>query len=367
MFVIDNIVMVCDDCLSSPKECVSPKRKQPTVSTNLIQSTIDKQSSTLTLSKSVTPASTPLKNVAVKQNQQIQTVMESLINKVEKQTEKIEGLQSSVKSMKEAIVQQKTAVCESIKVNNESISTNTVTIAGFKTSFDTMKDVLLQQKTITTEPGKIGTPKKTFSSMVKQTFGNRSTAITPKSSKIICTPKSSNPVVSGTSTNVIGKPPSPSQLRPPERRINRPNRAKAVWVSRLHRDTTDEEMAKYIRETIGITSDDKYNVRKLVKKDKELATYNFVSFRITCTVDVFDTLLDEKNWPSYCYIREFEMNQQTSTGPQSNDQFQSNSGARQVPQSMNSKNEQQQLGFQMHIPNELMETDVTDPTETSKD
>lgn len=123
IFVIDNITIVCDECLSSPKAMPSPKRKQPNTTGNLVQSTIDPQNPVLSLSKTVavSQSSTPSKATIAKQSQQFQTVMETLVQKVDVQTATIEGLKSTVETLNEMISLQKLTVGESIKTNNEHI------------------------------------------------------------------------------------------------------------------------------------------------------------------------------------------------------------------------------------------------------
>lgn len=122
IFVSDNITMICDECLSKPNQYVSPKRKQPNLAANLVQRTIDLQSPTLSLSKTVSTVSSPSRNVTGKQSQQYQTVMESLVQKVDIQTATITGLQATVEKMNDTILQQKETVGESIKINKENIS-----------------------------------------------------------------------------------------------------------------------------------------------------------------------------------------------------------------------------------------------------
>lgn len=57
---------------------------------------------------------------------------------------------------------------------------------------------------------------------------------------------------------------------------------------------------------------DKYQVRKLVKKDRDISTYSFVSFQIRCSADLFGALIDSNKWPSSCWIRKFNFEQRTS-------------------------------------------------------
>lgn len=107
----------------------------------------------------------------------------------------------------------------------------------------------------------------------------------PKTAKTARTPKANRAVIFGTSETVIGKPVSP-------KRMARPNPEKAVWLSGMHRDVTEEELSLYIGQSIGIAPAD-FDVRKLVKKGCDLSKYSFVSFRIGCTSNNFNTLMNQ--------------------------------------------------------------------------
>lgn len=66
IFLIDNITMVCDECLAKPKDDSSPKRrKQP----NMTQRTLDVLNSSMVLSQQTTVTATPPKSSTVKQSQ----------------------------------------------------------------------------------------------------------------------------------------------------------------------------------------------------------------------------------------------------------------------------------------------------------
>lgn len=266
--------MVCDECLANPKGSSSPKRKQPNGPGNMVQSKIEVQNSAFVLSKSTPVLATPLKNTTVKQNQQFQTVVDALVQKIDAQTNTIAGLQVSVDTMKGAVQQNTVAIVKSIKETR-------VTYAD------------IAKKGITSNV----TPRST------------NVVQTPKMTKLVQTPKTTKPVVTGTSTKVIGKPLSPPQRK----RSDRPKPEKAVWLSRIHRDTTEEELANYIKGTIGIAPAD-FEVKKLVKKGRDIASYSFVSFCIACTEANFNSLMNPTYWPSNSQIREFELEQHTSTG-----------------------------------------------------
>lgn len=275
--------MVCDECLANPKGTSSPKRKQPNGSGNLVQRMIGSQDATMVLSKSSTVTATPPKSTTVKNNQQLLTTIDALVQKIDSQTSTIAGLKLSVDSM------------------NGTLKSNTVNIAeSIKETRATYADIAKKGVVM------FETPRATKLSHTPKTSKQMQT---PKSSKPSQATKLSKQVITGTSTNKIGKPLSPPQRK----RIDRPKPEKAIWISRIHRDTTEEELTNYIKDSIGIAPTE-FQVRKLVKKDRDITTYSFVSFYVACTHENFNTLINPMHWPSNSQIREFELEQQPSTG-----------------------------------------------------
>lgn len=288
IFVIDNIVMVCDECLANPIESPDRKRKQPKAA-NPFQSTLDASGSTLSLSKIASVVSTPKKDNPLK------SVIESLVRKVENQTNTIVGLQASIESLNETVKEQTTVVGESSKFSGESLSS--------------IKESLAEMKSINQE-----SQKRSYAEVAKgakQAFrGAPNLDRTPKTSRSERKANLDKPVITtGTSTNVIGKPVSP--YRP--KRIVRPKPEKAVWISGIHRDVTEDELSQYISESIKIASND-FEVRKLVRKGVDISEYTFVSFRIACKLSNFDTLMNPMYWPSNSRIREFDLERGASAG-----------------------------------------------------
>lgn len=271
IFLIDNIRMICDDCLANPR---SPKRKQPNGSVNLVQRTIDFQNSTLSLSKSPAIGVTPPKVTTVKQNQQFQVTIDALVQKIDTQTKTITGLLTSVEEMKGTVRENTAAIVESTKESKATYAN------------------ILRKRIVPVE-----TPTST------------KRMIAPKSLKPMKRPKMSKPVTAGTSNILIGKPLSP----PKQKRAGRPKHEKGVWVSGIHRDTTEGEITEHIKESIGIATTE-FEVRKLVKKDRDITTYSFVSFFIGCKQANFSTLMQPMYWPSNSQIREFEIEDKPSTG-----------------------------------------------------
>lgn len=290
IFVNKNIVMVCVECLESNKEGTSPnpKRKQP----NLFQRTIDTSNPAL-LSMSPPIISTPSnKNSTAKQSQQIQAVIETLVQKIETNTATIVGLKTSVDSMHGTVSQQKEVVDESIRAHNENIS-------SIKTSLHQTHSFIQSVK------------KPTYAKVVSGAkTGHNRNADTPKSSRtqgnngLSKTKTPSAVAAAGTVNKVIGKPLSPEK---PRQKIVKKMPEKAIWIGRLHRDTTENDISSYIKNELNITNADQLEIRKLVKKDRDLSEYSFVSFRIACSDEMFNALLDVNKWPSYSQIREFKL------------------------------------------------------------
>lgn len=125
---------------------------------------------------------------------------------------------------------------------------------------------------------------------------------TPKSSKPSRSAgdKNKTPSLSGTSAKVIGKPLSPIKTRP---KIVRKIPEKTIWLGRLYRETTEGEILAYIKDELGIANTDQLQVRKLVKKDRDISEYTFISFKIACSAEMFNELLDVNKWPTNCHIR----------------------------------------------------------------
>lgn len=89
----------------------------------------------------------------------------------------------------------------------------------------------------------------------------------------------------------------------PKERVQKPTFEKAVWVSRLGPTVTEEEVRGYITANTGVASD--FAVHKLVKKDRDVSTLNFVSFKIAVSAADFDILNDKNVWPQGVLVRQF--------------------------------------------------------------
>lgn len=83
---------------------------------------------------------------------------------------------------------------------------------------------------------------------------------------------------------------------------------KAIWVSRMDPNMTSDEMADWVTKNTPVNDRSKLNVHKLVKKDQDLSTLKFVSFKIEMNKNEFDILYDPDSWPVGVMMREFVQN-----------------------------------------------------------
>lgn len=107
----------------------------------------------------------------------------------------------------------------------------------------------------------------------------------------------------GTRVNAIGL--SVVRLPTPKPRNEIRKFEKAIWISRLNPSTTPEEILEYISANTAVTDVSKLNCHKLVKKDRDLSTLSFVSFKIEMNTDDFNILCDPSVWHEGVMVREF--------------------------------------------------------------
>lgn len=105
-------------------------------------------------------------------------------------------------------------------------------------------------------------------------------------------------------TDVIVKPQSDSSQ---SRRILSPpsETRKVAYVSRVYRETTEEEMVDYLITKNAITSADDVSCTKLISPNVDLNTVSFVSFKISGSSEVFRLITEDKFWPDNIIVREF--------------------------------------------------------------
>lgn len=103
-------------------------------------------------------------------------------------------------------------------------------------------------------------------------------------------------VVIGPSVPQIGPQPNFGQ----KRRFDR-----SIWISRFHPDTTVEQIRDYVLNTTGCNDTEQFNCIKLVKRDADLTSLQFISFKIDVNEELFESLSSPAKWPKYVLVREF--------------------------------------------------------------
>lgn len=100
-----------------------------------------------------------------------------------------------------------------------------------------------------------------------------------------------------------------SGTKPPSELINTINRnADSVWVylSAFHPSTTDDDISKLVRDSLGLEPSDTVMVTRLVPKGRDPSTLSFVSFKIGVKEELRDLALSCDSWPEGIQFREFE-------------------------------------------------------------
>lgn len=96
---------------------------------------------------------------------------------------------------------------------------------------------------------------------------------------------------------------------PKKVREMKPTFDRALCLSGLDPMTPVEEIVNHICDNTPVTDKSKFKVYKLVKKDRDLSTLSFVSFKIEVNQPEFDELFDPSLWPTGSSIRKFLVNQ----------------------------------------------------------
>lgn len=120
------------------------------------------------------------------------------------------------------------------------------------------------------------------------------------SSRVVSSAPIPSPVY-GTREASIGRPFESK----PKQNAMKSNFDKSIWISRFPVDTSPDEISDYIMKNTDLTDPAKFKCTKLVKKDQDLSTLSYVSFKIDVASENFDTLIAASNWPSTKRVREF--------------------------------------------------------------
>lgn len=220
-----------------------------------------------------------------------------------KQTESETMIANELRSIKEMLTSIKSAT-----------DTNTAEIAAIK-SLSTTTDANVKKVT-----DQSASPSMTYVQAFKNRAiekASRTPAGTPNSLK---RQRTASPIRQklnlptakmGTKSNVSGL--SVVAKREPKR-DEKPKFEKAIWVSRLSPNTTEDEVIEFITSNTPVTDKTKISVHKLVKKDADISSLKFVSFKVELNGNDFDVLNDPEVWPENIMVREFMQAPKTTFG-----------------------------------------------------
>lgn len=303
LFVIRNIVFVCDECLTSIES--SPKRKQ----TVTLKQTL--------LSPMTTPTQTSsLRNSAKKStanNDDLRVMMETIIRKIDVNSVTVGLLKNSVDSMHATVKTNATQIDDSFKKSDAEIGTATKTIVEQLEKFEKKQSyaqavgIPSSNQIIRQMPSKSDQPN---NNNVKA-----STKVAPEKKKISANKYKSCPLTSGTDTGTehnLGAPVVIPERRKLTKRIEsngklpaRPKFKKSVYISRLEPSITVDGLKMFLGARMPDLNESDLDIRMLVKREQELSELSFISFCISCTDDLFSTLNSPSFWPAHIKMREF--------------------------------------------------------------
>lgn len=80
---------------------------------------------------------------------------------------------------------------------------------------------------------------------------------------------------------------------------------KAIYVSRMQNDVTKEKIVGYIKSQMADLDENEISLRLLVKKDVDVSTRRFISYRLACTEALYEKFISPSFWPEHIEIGEF--------------------------------------------------------------
>lgn len=297
IFVIQNVVFVCDSCLNERQ--ASPKRKQTDVNaTTTIQSTLTPSSGKISISKSMPSLSvTPGKPTTNQQlasafstlskkmlnSEEIMVAVKLLSEKVDNNAKLLNSIDTNVKTVLSSDVQQTKSYSAQQKSSAAQSTSDIVNIDDFPPISRHVK----KQNSRSIETNKEAQPKSYAQAAAdKQALRSRV-------------------LIAGTNEST-GHSLGNAVVR--QQRVVKPKRVflpKAVYVSRLEPTVTVDDMCDYIRDKIPDIDENQYQVRLLVKKDQDVDELTFVSFRLSCSDALYAGFRSSTFWPGHVMIGDF--------------------------------------------------------------
>lgn len=295
LFVIPNIVFLCDECLFSGEN--SPKRKSNDPHKILRQST-------LTSGRILTTPTTSDQNKKATFDQ-LRKIVDNLSHKIDVNTNTVASLKVSVDSMHTTVSSNAIQIDESLKKNDTEISSAAKTIVE---KFDKFEQKQTYAQTLGASSSKqiirhLSSAKNEQSSIVSQPVPLKKASVNKFKGRAL---------ISGTNEDATHNLGDPVVFTERRRRQNsnhtvptKPKFAKSVYVTRLQPSVTVDGLKLFLSARMPEFDENQVSIRMLVKKDQDLSELSFVSFRIACTDNMYSTLGSASFWPSHIKMREF--------------------------------------------------------------
>lgn len=294
LFVIKNIVFLCDECLSTGEK--SPKRKG-----NDVQKTL--RQTLLTPSRFSSPQ-TSSDQTEKSTIDQLQQLVHNLSDKIDVNTNTVASLKESVVSMHETVSSNQAQIDESLKKNDTEFSSAAKTIVE-------QLEKIEQKQSYAQALGSSSS-----NQIVRQVTDNsqQSTAISkPAPKKAVAYKFKGIPLNSGTNedtTHMLGAPVVFTERRRHRQNSTnavpaRPKFTKSVYITRLQPSVTVDGLKLFLHTQIKDLDESQMSIRMLVKKDQDMSEMSFISFSISCTDNLFSQLGSPSFWPSHIKMREF--------------------------------------------------------------
>lgn len=230
----------------------------------------------------------------------LEKLITSLEQKIDKNTESVKSLKTSVDSMSSTITVNNTVFDDLIKKNTNS---NDLIIKKLddnvkKMSYSAVVGKGVNSQIVKSMPEDENTPR-----------GNPKMEEIPDTSDPIKTALKNRQLSAGTfqaSDHKLGKAVVINQPRPNKYIApRRPKLSKSIYVSRIDSSVKVEDIAGHIKERIPEIKDDEFSLRLLVKKDQQMDKLTFVSFRLLCTESRYEVLISPSLWPAHVMIGDF--------------------------------------------------------------
>lgn len=185
---------------------------------------------------------------------------------------------------------------ENIKVNNSSNSI----VAVVSSVADSMNRCMDDVKT---ELGKINT---FFGSISDQLLANSKPAL-PSSNRRNKRPRivspNETPRRPSAFSDLMGGTKTTESCSKLVDTVPKPAEKCWIYLSRIAPHVTEDDISALVKECVP---DAQPIVRKLVRKDADIRTFAFISFKVGIDLQLKDIALDAKNWPKGIYFRQFE-------------------------------------------------------------